>query len=216
MNGTVGTVNVVAGDLIFVVFCQQTTLTATAVTDNLGNTYTAQNAGTDAGAVTGRGFYSVVTVPGVLLSVIVAATASSNDWCGLALVLNGPVTAIDTNPANITTDVTSPYTCPATGTLAQAEEIIIAWGVANYNVLWTATSPNRLGVNLNQSTLIKGALGYQAVNATTTVSPVFAAASNPTQSVLGTCSFKRDMTQHPGTLLLGNTRNALQWVGSGQ
>ena len=47
---------------------QQTSLTVTAVTDNLGNTYSATNAGSDNGNITGRAFYSRVTVPGTLTS----------------------------------------------------------------------------------------------------------------------------------------------------
>ena len=52
-----GSVSVAVGDLVFGVFGQQTALTATAtITDNLGNTYAYQNAGTDAGNATGRPF----------------------------------------------------------------------------------------------------------------------------------------------------------------
>src|SRR5215471_10153473 len=94
-----GSVAVNVNDLVVVVFGQQTNLTATGVTDNLGNTYTAQNAGTDAGTSTGRAFYSIVTVSGTLTVCHVAASASTNDYAGIAGVFEGPVLAIDKNIA---------------------------------------------------------------------------------------------------------------------
>ena len=65
-----GSVVVSIGDLIVAVIAQQTALTVTAVTDNLGNTYTAQNAGTLVSTtISGRMFYSRVTVAGTLTTV---------------------------------------------------------------------------------------------------------------------------------------------------
>ena len=70
---------VAVGDLVFVDFGQQTNLTATdTVTDNLGNTYVAVNAGTDAGSVSIRCFYTRVTVAGTLTQISVPATASTS------------------------------------------------------------------------------------------------------------------------------------------
>lgn len=194
-NSIAGSVAVAVGDLIFAVSCQQTALTSTAATDNLGNIYTAQNAGTLSGAaVSGRAFWSLVTVAGTLTSIAIAATASANDWCGVAGVIEGPFdpSPLDTNPANITTDITSPFTCPATGTLAQASEVVMAWGATTNasNFSWSATSPNLLAIGASSALIVRVALGYQAVSATTTVSPEFTAGGNPTADVLGTCSFK--------------------------
>lgn len=192
-----GSVSVVIGDLVIAVCGQQTALTVIGCTDNLGNTYTAQNAGTDGGVPTGRMFYSRVTIAGTLTTINFDTTASANDWAGLTAVLEGPVkvSPIDKNLANIVSDITSPFTCPATGTLTQADEIIIGWGAANQSTVWTATSPNLLAGNRNSSTNIKVAIGYQAVAVTTTVSPVFAAAANPTACILSTASFMKDATQ---------------------
>ena len=136
-----GSVAVSVGDLVVSLVCQQTTLTVTGVTDNLGNTYTAQNAGTDAGNVTGRLFYSIVTSAGTLTSVTAACTTSANDGVHIVGVWKGPFGAIDKNIANITSDVTSPYSCPTTGTLSQADEIVIGWGVASYGTSWATSSP---------------------------------------------------------------------------
>ncbi len=194
-NALTGSVAVAVGDFVFVTFGQQTALTATGVTDNLGNSYSAQNAGTDAGTVTGISFYSRVTVAGTLTTVTVAATSSANDYCGEVVVLLGPVAVspIDTNSANITTQITSPMTCPSTGTLAQARELIVCWGVTDNSAAWSATSPNLLGGQANNSNNIKCVIGYQSVSVTTAVAPVFTCGTAPDPSVVGTCSFKASL-----------------------
>jgi hypothetical protein len=196
-NALAGSVVVNTGDLIFAVFGQQTALTASAASDNLGNTYTAQNAGTLSG-VSGRAFYARVTVPGTLTSVTVAASASTNDYAGFVAVIEGPFVAapIDANPANTTGDITSPYACPATGTLAQALEVVIAWSASDGSATWSATSPNLLAGQAINATTIKVVVGYQAVNSTTTVSPAFTGTA-PTGNVLGTASFKEDLSPPP-------------------
>ncbi len=187
-----GSVAVVVGDLVFVVFGQQTNLTAGTVTDNLGNTYSALNAGTDAGNVTGRPYYSRVTVAGTLTTISVTATASNNDYAVLAAVVEGPLELIslDANIANITSDVVSPFTAPSPGTLGQDTEILIGWGVADQSTAWVATSPNLLAGNVANSNSVKVAIGYQATSSVTPTAPAFTAASNPSQAVLGTASFR--------------------------
>jgi hypothetical protein len=213
-NALTGSVAVSVADLVFAVLGQQTNLTAGTASDNLGNAYTAQNAGTDAGVVTGRAYYSVITASGTLTTISITASSSTNDWCGLGAAIEGPFTAIDVNVANITTDVTSPFTCPSSGTLAQAEEAVVTWGAANQSTVWAATSPNLLAGNSNNSTNVKVAIGYQATTTTSALTPEFTAAANPSAAVLGTCSFKRDTTKEPGTMLIGGLRNSLMWQGS--
>lgn len=195
-----GSVAVSVGDLIVAVFGQQTNLTASGATDNLGNSYSAQNAGTDPGSPTARTFYSIATVTGTLTAIHIAASASTNDWAGFAGVFEGPITALDVNLANITTDVTSPFTCPATGTLAQPDELVVCWGAAHQSTVWAATSPLLLSGNANNSTNVKVALGRKVVSSTTTTSPEFTAAANPTTAILGTLSFKLGVTQTDGAI----------------
>jgi hypothetical protein len=191
-NELTGSVSVSVGDLIFVAFAQQVQLSATGATDDLGHTYTAQNAGSDPGNMTGRAFYIIATSAGTLTAVTVAAAASANDFAGIVGVFEGPYTAIDTNPANGTADTASPFTCPATGTLSQAAETVIAWVTVNNgdSNAYAATSPNLLAGQASPSTTCRAVLGYQTVAATTSVAPDFTCASNPTgQIVLGTASF---------------------------
>lgn len=192
-----GSVTVAVGDLIFGGRFEQTSNTATTASDNLGNTYSAINAGSDAGTTTFRGYWSRVTVAGTLTSVNFAGTASSNNGVALAAVIEGPFQSspLDANPANITNDNTTPYTCPATGTLAQADEVVVCWICHTGNVTLTATSPNNKTHQLNTATILTAALGRQTVAATTTVSPAWTASATPTDSCYGTASFKKDLTQ---------------------
>jgi hypothetical protein len=190
-----GSVSVSVGDLIFACLAEQVNLTVTSVTDNLHTptAYTAQNAGSDAGNATGRAFYLVATSAGTLTSVGATATASSDDVAFAAVVFEGPFTTppIDTNPANLTNDVASPFTCPATGTLSQADELIVSWMACRLGITdLVGSAPNTTRINVgtsNQSVCI----GSYVVAATTTQSPAFTSASAVTSTVLGTASFKK-------------------------
>jgi len=210
-----GSVSVSVGDLIFAVFGEQTSLTTTGASDNLGNTYTAQNAGSDGGSCTGRAFYSIATVAGTLTTVSFAATASSDNYACIAAVLEGSFTAIDTNVANGTTDSTTPYTCPASGTLSQAAESVIAWvagsSAGGMGVI-SATSPNLLAGQGNNAGTPRAAIGYQTVSATTSVQPEFTSTADPNGIVLGTCSFTHTAgasSGHPAAKRMGG----VQFVG---
>lgn len=193
-NVAVTSTAVAVGDLVIGAIWQQTNLTASGASDNLGNTYSFTNAGTDSGASTGRAFYSRVTVAGNLTQVSVTATGSTNDFIICVAVIEGPFTSspLDANPANVQ-DNTSPHNCPATGTLAQADEYIFAWATGNPDSTISATSPN---VKLLQDIRAGNGvlcLGGQVVAATTTVTPVFTGGGF-SASILGTSSFKKDTT----------------------
>lgn len=207
-NALAGSVSVSVGDLIFAVFGEVIDLTCTGATDNLGNTYTATNAGSDDATATGRAFYSIATAGGTLTAVTIAATASGNDFTGSAAVFTGPYSAIDANPANIEGDVTSPLTCPATGTLSQADESIIAWAAINpdnTDQSIAASAPNTLALSSLHSNTALTAIGYQTVSATTSVAPEFTVGAAPADSVIGTSSFTKaaPATVVPRLLLLG-------------
>lgn len=194
-NLTGSVANVAVGDLIFGVFAQQTALTAAGtVTDNLGNTYVYVNAGTDAGSVTIRCFYARVTTGGTLTQVSVPATASTNDASAIASVIEGPflTSPLDANPAN-TTDGTSPHTCPATGTLAQASEVVMAACSLASNLAMTATSPSVITQTVARAN-VSCAISRRVVSSTSSVTPEFGngATANAAQT---TASFKLDPTK---------------------
>jgi hypothetical protein len=189
-----GSVAVVVGDLVVALIAQQTALTVTAVTDNLGNTYTAQNAGTLASTtISGRMFYSRVTVAGTLTTVNAATTSSTNDASISAAVYEGPfkVSPLDASPTNLTADTTTPYSCPATGTLAQADELCIGWFAAAGNATFTAGGGFTKSIQQSQSANAATAICALVVAATTTQTPSWTGTA-PSNDVLGTASFRKD------------------------
>ena len=189
-----GSVAVQVGDLVFVAVGEQTALTATGATSSFVTTYAATNAGLDAGTVTGRAFWGRVTSAGTLTQISVAATASGDNVSAVAVVFEGPFTSspLDANPA-LVEDITSSFSAPASGTLAQADELIVTWAVNGVAGVWTATSPNVKRVELATQTVLTTKIGSWVVAATTTVTPAWTG-TNPTDSVLGTNSFKKDLT----------------------
>lgn len=194
----VGTVSVSVGDLIVAFGAETTNLTITACTDNLGNSYTAQNAGTDGGSITGRMFYSKATAGGTLTAVNGTFTASTDDAVLVAAVFSkGPngfaASPVDANPTNISGDTTTPYTCPATGTLAQASELVVcAFAQGTTAQIINASSPNLMAASKTSAVggSASGSIGYQVVTANTSIAPSFTAGGTVASSTLHTISFK--------------------------
>jgi hypothetical protein len=210
-----GSVAVSIGDLVFVTFAQQTALTVGTMTDDLGHTYTATNAGTDAGAVSGRSYYLYVTTAGTLTTISVTTTASGNDHAAIAAVIEGPFDAspLDANIANSTAETASPYNCPSTGVLSQASEVVIGWGtISDAASAWSATSPNLLAGTVSPGSNARATIGYQAVAATTAVAPEFTSGASPANVVVGTSSFKAAAAAagHPAAKRMGG----VQFVGN--
>jgi hypothetical protein len=188
-----GSIAVAVGDVITLIYSEQsTTVTATATTDNLGNSYTAANAGLANSTASGRAFYSIATNAGTLTTVNVACTASTNDAAADVCVFKGPFSAIDANPA-MKTDSASPMTGTATGTLAQAAELVVglmantATGATiGASAGWTlAGTPATTGIR-RASTI------YQDISGSTaSVTPSFTTSVGTDTAVVQTLSFKR-------------------------
>ncbi len=191
-NVAVGSAAIQPGDLIYGVFAQQTNLTVTGVTDNLGNSYTATNIGTDAGTITGRAFYARANTSGTVTSITAAAISSTFNVAFVAAAFTGPfdLVPIDANIANTTADVTSPFACPTSGTLVQANELVIGWGCPSYGTAWAGTAGTTIATQLATQAVGQAVLGYQVVTSTVSITPQFSAGGNPTECVLGTNSFK--------------------------
>lgn len=196
-NPFVATVSIAVsvGDLVIAAICEEVALTATAVTDNLGNTYVASNAGTLAAGNSGRMFYSRVTVGGTLTTVNYAATASSDNSAASVAVFAGPfiVSPVDKNPANSAASLTN---CPATGPLSQANEVVIGWGAANAVSSLDGMSVGTLAVT-RSTTNVACSIGYTVKTNTSGVSHVFTSTGSPSQAVLGTTTFKADVFGQP-------------------
>jgi len=219
INGNVA--NVAVGDLVYAVWGQQTGLTVGVgpanPTDNLGNTYAWCNAGNDPGTPTARAAWSIVTTGGTLTQVRAAATASSNNYANFAQVIEGPfrpnANQPAANPANTTNDITSPFTCPATGTLPQASCKVMAFYVCASSATFAATSPNLLAGQATSSTLVATVIGHQTVSSTSSVSPEFTGTNPAGQSILGTTAFAAD-TSITGTLAATEAQDTASFAGS--
>lgn len=197
-----GSVSVSVGDLIVVVIAERAANTSTAVTDSLGNTYTQQNSGTVSGNIGAHAFWSRATNAGTLTSVTATCTASGADGAIGAVVFEGPFVSspLDASPANAV-DNTSPYLGPASGTLAQADELVAGWwcgangmATAALGGGWTVRTNPNTGTGNNT---VGAAIGSITVAATTSVQPSWTAGTAPAANALGTMSFKKDTTTPP-------------------
>jgi hypothetical protein len=191
-----GSVAVKVGDLVVTVLFEQAGLTSTGVTDNLGNTYTAQNAGTTS-TNSGRMFYSRVTVAGTLTAVTWATNGGANNGAVVAGVFAGPflVSPINATPANVS-DTTTPYTSNATGALSQAHQLVVGWATSSGSATWTATAPMNKAAEQATASIGSARLGYQTVSATTSISTAWTGTA-PTNDVLGAASFRFETNAAP-------------------
>lgn len=220
-NGTmtpVGSVVVSYGDLIVAAFAEVGALTIGAtVTDNLGNTYTAENSGT-LSSVGFRCFWAFVTNAGTLTQVQGTGTTSTDDYAAVVAVFTGPFTSspvsLDRSPAN-TTDNTSPFTGSPTGVLTQTNELIVScFGSARGYDDFSVTSPMVLAVQ-RKSAATEGAanscsaaIGAWVVSATTSVTPSWTRASGTfTGCVECTMSFRKGFAPQTLTASLYSNSN---------
>jgi hypothetical protein len=190
-----GAAKVDIGDLVIVAVNESTSLTATAASDNLGNAYSAINAGTDAGAMTLRGFYSRVTNAGYITPITVTCSASADDFVALAAAYKGPFVdpPLDMTPAN-TTDITSPFTTTTSGTLTQADELIIVIGADV-----TAAGPQYVGNSplvrdhdgVQTGAFLSAAIMSAVVSSTADTAYSFTKTSDPTAAVQTIATFKK-------------------------
>lgn len=204
LTTTSGSIAVSVGDLIVVVYGRErfadNTAVATGCTDDLGHTYTAGVAGTSTDHY-GILYWKRVSTAGTLHTVSVTTnfTGSGENANIAVIVFAGSVLAspLDKNPA-CNTDITSPFTCPSTTTLTQANEIVIGWAVQFLNSAILATAPNTLGVQVTTQTPTV-VIGYQEVAATTAVAPAFTG-TNPAQGICGTASFMLSAASISGSM----------------
>jgi|SRR5829696_1365746 len=188
-----GSVAVAVGDLIVVLVTERVSLTAGTVTDNLGHTYTAQNAGTDGGNATGKAYWKIATAAGTLTSVSAATTPSTDDAGIGAVVYEGAFNAspLDASPANVAS-ATAPFTGPATGVLAQADELVVNWWAGTPGVAAPTSSvgtvnviPGTTGANSQN-----GAIASLVVSATTSTQATWTA-SGAASAIEGVMTFKK-------------------------
>jgi len=182
-------VTVAVGNLIVVFVVEQTSLTVTGVTDNLGNSYSAFNAGTLGGSSSGRAFWSLATVAGSSTPVAACTSSAHNASIDVA-VYEGPFAAspLDANPAN-TVDTSSPYTSPLTGTLAQADELLVAYYMSSSGTAWSAPSQGSISVQAAAASANGCIVG--AVVAATTSTSIDVTQTSVGNAMQGIGSFKQ-------------------------
>lgn len=187
------------GDLLFVTVSEQVASgngTCSACTDNLGNLYKTGLGGGQrgSGTIAVGSFYCISAKTGTITSFTITANGGTNNGCAVGVGIEGAFEAVvDKDPASITSDITSPYAVPLTGTLSHAIEVVVAWGGANYGTTWTATSPNIIVTNATTAALGMTAIGIQTTSVTTSIQPNFATtAGNPANAVLGVSTFAQE------------------------
>jgi hypothetical protein len=191
-----------AGDLVFVAYAEVTGTTATGCTDNLGNTYSALTSGSTTSV-----YYTVATTGGACTPAI-ATTASARDASIVVGCYKGPFdgTPLDKNPAVTASDNAEPYTAPATGTLAQADELIVGYFLAfnNGEASYDTPSPSARGdamVAIGTANTTSGALTSKVVAATTTLTFELSGGTGTRPHTCGVATFKKGS---PTDALLAN------------
>lgn len=193
-----GSISFQSGDLIIILYVLRTALTIT-VTDNLSGSYTALNAGTTNNARQ-YPFFRVASSSGTLTSVSGSHSSTSADAVIIGAVFEGSFasSALDANPTTLS-DNTSPYTCPATGVLTQADELVLGFQsqgnggtVAGYgaNNGFTIHGAETSGTGANT---LSGAMCYLAVSSTASVTPEVTQSFANTGGHAGTASFKKQL-----------------------
>lgn len=209
-SGHVGTVPISTtlavnvGDLVVVAWGVSSSPSFTNFTDNLSATSWNTLAGGTATAQL-QWAYKIADVAGnMTVSANYASTTTTTRI--VAAQYAGPFASspLDTNPAStIDSGPVSTHNCPATGVLAQANELIVAvLSINSANFTTLATSPLLLDNSFPVS------FGHEVVASTSSVTPVFTTTDNntpPNPSLLigreGTASF-----------VAGSTTTA--WAGS--
>lgn len=128
------------------------------------------------------------------MTVSASHDSTTGDAAISVAVHEGPFAAspLDTNPA-VVRDATSPHVSNSTGTLSQADELMIGYAGSTNGVTWTSTSPrteSREDASGTGSNTVSTSLQYRVVSATTALTASFETGSNQNQDV-GVATFKK-------------------------
>lgn len=190
-------ISVAVGDAVVAAFSERTTLEVSGCVDDLGNTYTAQNAGTDAGTNTGRAFYFIVTSAGTLNSLSFGtSTVSGNDYAAVAQVIEGPFSsAIGATSSNVA-GTTLPQAANSISPPSSAS-VLVSW-LAACNGAGAGPATCATGYSIGKSTFsgtggantAGAAIAYKAVTSTASDTPTWSSTGSATASiVVGGMSF---------------------------
>lgn len=184
-------------------------MSSVAVSDTLSNTWTPLNATSAGSGLLMFPFFASVgtgTKGGAASTVTFTYTSSASRKAVGCIAFDGVETSSpqDANPAN-TTDSTSTYNTNATGTLAQANEIVIAPFVLAHNAeTITCASPTGTDTGVaavtsagSATTNVDFRFCYTLVAATTTLTPAATSGTNRT-GLQGVATFKIRGNATPG------------------
>jgi hypothetical protein len=193
-NATVnGYATIAVGDLIFMIATSYSGPGVSTITDNLGNSYTFVTGGNNS-TCNLNAWYSIATNAGTLTAISLTGSAGS-ETSFKAAAFKGSFSGIDANPA------TSNSACPATGTLAQAAELVLSWVNPGHSANAESGSPSWIaiqGYQRQEPTAVTfdnncGAIAFRTVSSTASVTPTFTRQDTGGafgQPVFGTTSFK--------------------------
>lgn len=182
-------ITVAVGQLAVVLVAQQTASTLTAVSDNLGNTWNAlTTSGTGNSAM--KMYWSLITNAGSMTPVS-TNTSSSSDACILCAVFDGPFDSSPLDKDVITTGGHSnTLVTPSSGTLAQTNELIIAyWCCQTVPTAGGATAPSVM--RATNPLYVFGGIASHVVSATTAVTVTFTNGGSNGYGHRGIATFKR-------------------------
>jgi hypothetical protein len=187
-----GAVTVAVGDVVVVLFGDQVVGTAPTIADNLGNTWTPLT-GPNTNTARISKWYSAITVAGSMTATVTFQSSAGARAGALGVWDSSFIGILDKNIANAN-DSTSPYDCPLSGTLAQANEIVLGFCARASNAALVAGA-SETGIIEAHSSGSGGAganvsvgLTYRLVTATTSIQPQMTGSS--VAGVVGTASFK--------------------------
>lgn len=201
-----------AGDLVIVNYSENSLQSTTGCSDNLGNTYTQL----DSSGVAISTYYCFVTVEGNAL-IQVAQTAAGAAGAGLCIaVFNGPFHPLvrDKTVGYIGPDSAEPYDGPASGTLAQPNELLVGyWGSSAETSFDTPSGSSKLNIqNCFTAGAQNTAITSLVVNSTSTVTLSLSGANGATSTVMGLSCFRKAW---PGQVLMARTANPAGASSSG-
>ncbi len=199
-------INVAVGDLIFVAIGEITAQTAVDCTDNLGNSYTTLTSGTTGALASVKAYFSKATVAGYCTPTV-DTTASADDYGVICVVYKGPFTSspLDINPA-VLGDAAEPYTATATGTLSQADELIVGYFSCVSSETFDTPAPSaRLDKQVGNSINCPVAVTSLVVAATTSVSMALSGSIGTRATACGVATFKKGTNTTDGDAAAAGT-----------
>lgn len=212
-------VTVAVGDLVVVIIGgNHSSYVASSVSDSLSNSWTPLNDGYAMTNASIRGWFSIITTAG---DMTVTGTFPVAQALGMTVdVFEGPFASspLDKTPLPVF-DSSTPHTSNTTGTLSQADELVVGYIDNRSSTAVNATSPYVLLNRTVGNSLAQVALESQVVSVTTEQTASFGGGGT-NESVVGIATFKKEVVA-PDTptgltaTAISSSRIDLSWSAAG-